>query len=134
MCYYAILFLLGNLALQQYKKNYGQSGVGLTPLPRVGLNALSEVGLNPSLKSVLLSILWVTIHAWQSTLGGTKLLTRRKIESGPLRTCRVHRRHLHRGYPIVLPYPRAILCGLSHSYTSTFLGKADPFRSKGEVG
>ena len=25
----------------------------------------------------------------------TKLLTRRKIERGPLRTCRVHRRHLH---------------------------------------
>ena len=30
----------------------------------------------------------------------------------------------HRGYPIVLPYyPRAILCGLSYSYTSTFLLK-----------
>ena len=48
-------------------------------------------------------------------------LGRRKIERGPLWTCRVHRRHLHRGYPIVLPYPRAILYGLSYSYTSTFL-------------
>ena len=48
-------------------------------------------------------------------------LGRRKIERGPLWTCRVHRRQLHRGYPIVLPYPRAIICGLSYSYTSTFL-------------
>ena len=30
---------------------------------------------------------------------------------------------LHRGYPIFLPYPKAILRGLSHSYTSTFLAK-----------
>ena len=45
----------------------------------------------------------------------TKLLRRRKIERGPLRTCRVHRRHLHRGYPIFLPYPRAMLCALSFS-------------------
>ena len=45
----------------------------------------------------------------------TKLLTRRKIERGPLRTCRVHRRHLHRSYPIFLPYPRAMLCALSFS-------------------
>ena len=28
-------------------------------------------------------------------------LGRRKIERGPLRTCRVHRRQLHRGYPSV---------------------------------
>ena len=48
-------------------------------------------------------------------------LGRRKIERGPLWTCRVHRRQLHRGYPIILPYPKAILGGLSHSYTSTFL-------------
>ena len=34
---------------------------------------------------------------------------------------RVHTRQLHRGYPIVLPYPRAIVCGLSYSNTSTFL-------------
>ena len=51
----------------------------------------------------------------------TKLWRRRKIERGPLRTCIVHRRHLHRSYPIFLPYPRPILSGLSHSYTSTFL-------------
>ena len=49
-------------------------------------------------------------------------LGRRKIERGPLWTCRVHRRQLHKGYPIVLPYPKAIVGGLSHSYTSTFLG------------
>ena len=39
----------------------------------------------------------------------TKLLRRRKIERGPLRTCRVHRRHLHRGYlatPIFCLTPR----------------------------
>ena len=30
---------------------------------------------------------------------------RNGIERGPLWTCRVHRRHLHKGYPIVLPYP-----------------------------
>ena len=47
-------------------------------------------------------------------------LGRRKIERGPLWTCRVHRRQLHRSYPIFLPYPKAILCGLSYSYTSTF--------------
>ena len=48
---------------------------------------------------------------------------RNRIVRGPLWMCRVHRRQLHRGYPIVLPYPRAILCGLSYSYTSTFLPK-----------
>ena len=46
---------------------------------------------------------------------------RNGTEHGPLWTCRVHRRHLHRSYPIVLPYPKAILCGLSYSYPSTFL-------------
>ena len=45
----------------------------------------------------------------------TKLLGRRKKERGPLRTCRVHRRHLHRGYPNFLPYPTAMLCALSFS-------------------
>jgi len=43
--------------------------------------------------------------------------------NGIERKCRVHRRHLHKRYPIVLPYPRAILCGLSYSCTSTFLSK-----------
>ena len=57
----------------------------------------------------------------QRTQRTHEALGRRKIERGPLWTCRVHRRQLHRGYPIVLPYPRAILCGLSYSYTSTFL-------------
>ena len=48
-------------------------------------------------------------------------LGRRKIERGSLWTCRVHTRQFHRDYPIFLPYPRAILWRLSHSYTSTFL-------------
>ena len=52
-------------------------------------------------------------------------LGRRKIERGPLWTCRVHRRQLHRGYPIFLPYPKAIIYGLSHSYTSTFLSSSN---------
>ena len=42
-------------------------------------------------------------------------LGRRKIERGPLRTCRVHRRQLHRGYPMRRKYPRAMLCALSFS-------------------
>ena len=46
---------------------------------------------------------------------------RNRLESGPLWTCRVHRRQLHRGYPIVLPCPKAILCPLYYFYTSTFL-------------
>ena len=40
---------------------------------------------------------------------------RRKIERGPLWTCRVHRRQLHRGYPMRRKYPRAMLCALSFS-------------------
>ena len=57
-------------------------------------------------------------------------LGRRKIERGPLWTCRVHRRQLHRGYPIFLPYPRAMVGGLSHFYTSTFLNFTSPTRTK----
>ena len=59
-------------------------------------------------------------------------LGRRKTDRELLWTCSFHRRHFHRGYPIVLPYPRAILGILSHSYTSTFL-RASGKRKGGDV-
>ena len=71
-------------------------------------------------------LLFVTVHLFTpvrftskpanpANQQATKLLTRKKIERGPLRTCRVHRRQLHRGYPMRRKYPRAMLCALSFS-------------------
>merc|ERR1711978_555284 len=54
-------------------------------------------------------------ECFESLSSKHEALGRRKIERGPLRTCRVHRRQLHRGYPMRRKYPKAMLCALSFS-------------------
>ena len=54
-----------------------------------------------------------------SGVSGKKVDRGMRQSAGLLWTCRVHRRQLHRVYPIVLLNPKAILCGPSSTY---FLG------------